>query len=69
MWPKGQWCEETQFVSVVHDSCKGNGLVVGGTAFHSCAGIWIFPVSLLQGERHYLPVWLQPGDKSRGAGA
>lgn len=54
MWPKGQWCEETQFVSVVHDSCKGNGLVVGGAALHSCAGIRIFPVSLLQWEGHHL---------------
>lgn len=37
-----------QFVSFVHDSCKGKGLVVGSSALHSCVGILIFPVSLLQ---------------------
>ena len=48
MCPKRQRYEETQFVSVVHDSCNGKGPVVGSSALQSCVGILIFPVSLLQ---------------------
>lgn len=70
MCPKGQWCEETQFASVVHDSCKGNGFVAGGAAPHCYAGVYIFPSLCWSAEGYHLwPSWLQPGGRYGGTRA